>query len=54
MERLTKDEMLERYEVLGFAMYWCVVRRKSDGVKGTLDFANYDGVRYYNGWQETK
>ena len=28
---LTKDQMLEQYEVLGFAAYMCVVRRKSDG-----------------------
>lgn len=42
--------MLERYEVLGFALYMCVVRRKSDGVKGTLDFSDdlIHGRHYYN------
>ena len=58
MERLTKDEMLEQYEVLGFAalaedLRWCVVERKSDGAKGTLDFATYEGVRYYYGFRVT-
>jgi len=48
---LTKDQMLEHYTVLGFAMYWCVVKRKSDGVKGTLDFSDVVGVRYYYGFQ---
>ena len=37
---MTKDEMLEKYNVLGFAYYMCVVERKSDGVRGTLDFAD--------------
>jgi hypothetical protein len=38
---LTKDQMLEQYEVLGFAYGLCVVERKSDGVKGTLDFGDF-------------
>lgn len=38
---LTKDQMLEQYEVLGFAYNLCVVQRKSDGVKGTLDFGDF-------------
>lgn len=54
MERLTKDEMLKRYEVLGFAMYWCAVKRRSDGVMGTLDFDSDEGVRHYYGFQETE
>lgn len=50
---MTKDQMLEQYEVLGFAYGMCVVQRKADGVKGTLDFADHtiDNVRtryYYN------
>lgn len=58
MEMLNKDEMLERYEVLGFAalaedLHWCVVKRKSDGAKGTLEFATDGGVRYYYGFQAT-
>jgi hypothetical protein len=49
---LTKDQMLDQYKVLGFAMYLCVVERKSDGVRGTLDFCDVDGVRYYYDFQE--
>jgi len=50
---LTKDQMLEQYEVLGFSYGMCVVKRMSDGVKGTLDFGDHtlDGERtryYYN------
>ena len=50
---LTKDQMLEQYEVLGFAYGMCVVKRMSDGVKGSLDFGDrtIDNVRtryYYN------
>ena len=51
MERLTKDQMLEHYTVLGFAMNLCVVERKEDGVRGTLDFSDVVGVRYYYGFQ---
>lgn len=49
---LTKDQMLNEYTVLGFAMYLCVVERKSDGVRGTLDFTDVDGVRFYYNFQE--
>ena len=49
---LTKDQMLSEYTVLGFAMYLSVVERKSDGVRGTLDFSDVDGVRYYYNFQE--
>jgi hypothetical protein len=49
---LTKDQMLEQYNVLGFSYYLCVVERKSDGVRGTLDFADVNGVRFYYGFQE--
>lgn len=50
---MTKDEMLEKYDVLGFAYYTCVVQRKSDGVRGTLDFAdNHDGTRHYYNFVE--
>ena len=33
---MTKDQMLEQYEVLGFFYDLCIVKRKSDGVKGTF------------------
>jgi len=53
---LTKDQMLEQYEVLGFAYNLCVVERKSDGVKGTLDFGDFtldnDRTRYYYNFVE--
>ena len=49
---LTKEQMLNEYTVLGFAMYLCVVERKSDGVRGTLDFTDVDGVRFYYNFQE--
>lgn len=53
---LTKDQMLEQYEVLGFAYGMCVVQRKSDGVKGTLDFGDFtldnDRTRYYYNFVE--
>lgn len=44
---MTTDEMLAEYEVLGFALGFCIVQRKSDGVKGTLDF-DHAPRRYYN------
>ena len=37
-EQLTKDQMLERYEVHGFMFCLVDVTRKSDGVRGTLSF----------------
>ena len=49
---LTKDQMLQNYTVLGFAMYLCVVERKSDGVRGTLDFTDVNGVRFYYDFKE--
>jgi len=49
---LTKDQMLSEYTVLGFAMYMCVVERKSDSVRGTLDFTDVDGTRLYYDFKE--
>lgn len=49
---MTKDEMLDRFVVKGFAMGWAIVERKEDGVTGTLDFSNVDGVRLYYNFQE--
>ncbi len=51
-EMLTKDEMLDKYTVKGFAMGWAIVERKEDNVRGTLDFDNYNGVRYYSNFKE--
>jgi hypothetical protein len=53
-ENWTKYEMLADFEVLGFAYGMCVVKRKSDGAKGTLQFGTFedDPVRYYYDFQE--
>ena len=53
---MTKEQMLEQFDVLGFAYGWAIVRRKSDGVEGTLDFYTDDSqlpwTRYYHNFQE--
>ena len=49
---MTKDQMLDEYIVLGFALNMCVVERKADGVRGTLDFRTEDGIRYYYNFQK--
>lgn len=51
-EMLTKDEMLDKYTVKGFAMGWAIVERKEDNVRGTLDFDTYNDVRYYSNFKE--
>ena len=51
-EMLTKDEMMENYIVKAFAMGLCIVQRRSDGLTGTLEFDNYNGVRYYSNFKE--
>ena len=50
---MTTEEMLAEYEVLGFAFYMCIVKRKSDGVKGTLQFTDgtLRGERKYHSFQ---
>jgi len=49
---LTTDQMLDQFEVLGFAYGLCVVKNKETGKQGTLDFTPVDGVRYYHNFQE--
>ena len=44
---MTTAEMQEQYKVIGFALNMCIVERKSDGVKGTLDF-DHSPRLYYN------
>ena len=53
-ENWTTAEMQEDFKVLGFAYGMCVVERKADGVKGTLQFGTFedDPVRYYYDFQE--
>ena len=51
-DMLTKGEMLDMYTVKGFAMGWAIVERKEDSARGTLDFDNHNGVRYYYNFTE--
>ena len=51
-DAMTKDQMLDQFDVLGFALGMCIVRRKEDGKEGTLDFTAVDGIRYYYNFLE--
>lgn len=44
-ERFTTDELRRDYEVIGFAAPFVVVIRKSDGVKGSMEFTH--NPRFY-------
>ena len=44
------SELSRDFEVIGFAAPLVVVRRKSDGVKGSLMFQHHP--RFYFGWEE--
>ena len=46
---LTTDELGKDYEVLGFMAPFVIVRRKSDGVRGTFEFQH--DPRYYFKWR---
>lgn len=46
-ERWTTDEVRELFDVIGFMAPFVVVRRKADGVKGSLEFTHNPRV-YYN------
>jgi len=46
-EQWDAKQVQERFEVLSFAAPYVVVRRRSDGVKGTLQF-NHDPRIYFN------
>lgn len=48
--RWTTDELTRDFEVLGFAAPFVIVRRRSDGVKGTLEFTHQP--RIYFGWTQ--
>ena len=56
----TTKQMQEEFEVMGFALGMCVVKRKSDGVVGSLTFYSEQdeeghlGQRIYTGWTEDK
>lgn len=49
-ERMTTQEMTAAYEVVGFLAPYVVVKRRSDGKKGTLQFTH--APRAYFGWVE--
>jgi hypothetical protein len=44
------SQLAEDFEVIGFLAPVVVVRRRSDGVQGTLEFQH--SPRMYFGWQE--
>jgi hypothetical protein len=44
------SELSRDFEVIGFTAPLVVVRRKSDGVKGSLMFQHHP--RFYFGWEE--
>jgi hypothetical protein len=46
----TTDELTRKFEVLGFAAPFVVVRRRSDGVTGSLEFTHHP--RVYFGWRQ--
>ena len=51
-DAMTKEQMLEQFTVLGFALGMCVVARKEDKMRGTLDFVTVGGIRYYHNFVE--
>jgi hypothetical protein len=46
-ERWNTDDLARDFEVIGFAAPFVVVKRKSDGVKGSLEFTHSPRV-YFN------
>jgi len=50
--KLTTDELRAEYEVLGFLAPFVHVRRKSDGVEGSLEFTH--SPRFYFNFVEDK
>jgi hypothetical protein len=51
---MNTQEMQEQFDVLGFAYGLCIVKRKSDGVKGTLEFYRDEdtNTRVYHNFME--
>ena len=44
------QQLREEFEVIGFSAPWMVVKRKSDGVEGTLEFQH--SPRFYFDFKE--
>ena len=49
-QQWTTEEMTRDFEAVGFAAPFVVVRRRSDGKRGTLEFTH--SPRVYFGWKE--
>lgn len=49
-QKWTTAQLTEDFTVVGFAAPYVVVVRKSDGVRGTLEFTH--SPRVYFGWKE--
>jgi hypothetical protein len=49
-ETWTTEQLREQFEVKGFMAPYVVVRRKSDGKRGILEFVHFP--RYYFNWSE--
>lgn len=49
-DRLTTEELRKEFEVLSFAAPYVVVIRKSDGIKGSMEFTH--NPRYYFNFQK--
>ena len=50
-EHWSTEELKRDFEVLGFAAPFALVRRRSDGARGSLEFTH--SPRVYFGWKET-
>ena len=50
--KLTTAELTEEYDVLGFLAPFVVVRRKSDGVAGSMEFTHHP--RFYFNFEPDK
>lgn len=48
--RWDSDQLRDQFDVIGFAAPFVIVRRKSDGKKGSLEFTH--SPRFYFNWVE--
>jgi hypothetical protein len=51
-QQWSTDQLCEEFEVIGFMAPFVVVRRRADGVKGSLEFTH--SPRIYFNWQEDR
>jgi hypothetical protein len=51
-EKLDSAALAAKYDVLSFAAPFVIVKRRSDGVVGTLEFTH--SPRWYFGWKPDK